>query len=130
MLISDLYQPFTSYFLRADIHKLLTPDLLHQLIKGTFKDHLVEWVGDYIYLTSETQHEAEAILDEIDCRLVLLMPHCCSDLIAPPRVAAAAPFPGLRCFPHGRNYSQWTGDDSKALMKVPYPMTGVRYCPN
>jgi hypothetical protein len=28
------------------------------------------------------------------------------------------PFPGLRRFPHGRRFKQWTGDDSKALMKV------------
>ena len=28
------------------------------------------------------------------------------------------PFPGLRRFKQGRNFQQWTGDDSKALMKV------------
>ncbi|KIJ13001.1 hypothetical protein PAXINDRAFT_81942, partial [Paxillus involutus ATCC 200175] len=28
------------------------------------------------------------------------------------------PFPGLRQFPQGRGFKQWTGDDSKALMKV------------
>ncbi|KAF8261681.1 hypothetical protein EI94DRAFT_1475434, partial [Lactarius quietus] len=33
--------PYTSSFPCADIHKLLSPDLLHQLIKGVFKDHLV-----------------------------------------------------------------------------------------
>ncbi|KAF7288608.1 C2H2-type domain-containing protein [Mycena indigotica] len=36
--------PFTHDFPRADIHEMLSPDLLHQLIKGTFKDHLVDWV--------------------------------------------------------------------------------------
>jgi hypothetical protein len=30
-------------------------------------------------------------------------------------------FPGLRRFPHGRRFKQWTGDDSKALMKVYIP---------
>jgi len=30
----------------------------------------------------------------------------------------AAPFAGLRQFPQGRGFKQWTGDDSKALMKV------------
>ena len=31
------------------------------------------------------------------------------------------PFPGLRRFPQGRRFKQWTGDDSKALMKVYIP---------
>lgn len=30
-------------------------------------------------------------------------------------------FAGLRRFPQGRGFSQWTGDDSKALMKVYLP---------
>jgi hypothetical protein len=44
---------------------------------------------------------------------------------SPPRgrIALAPPFPGLRRFKQGRNFSQWTGDDSKALMKV-----CTRYC--
>ncbi|KDR70757.1 hypothetical protein GALMADRAFT_214468 [Galerina marginata CBS 339.88] len=55
--------PFTHGFPRADIHELLAPDLLRQLIK-------------------------------------------------------VPPYPGLRRFPDGQDYRQWTGDDSKALMKV------------
>ncbi|KAI1788198.1 hypothetical protein LXA43DRAFT_1097529 [Ganoderma leucocontextum] len=93
--------PFTSYFPRADIHELLTPDLLHQLIKGTFKDHLVDWVVKYIKLTAANDKAATRIIEEIDRR-----------------VAAAPSFPGLRRFPHRRNFSQWTGNDSKGLMKV------------
>jgi hypothetical protein len=34
------------------------------------------------------------------------------------RIALAPPFPGLRRFKQGRNFQQWTGNDSKALMKV------------
>jgi len=30
-------------------------------------------------------------------------------------------YPNLRCFPEGRQFKQWTGDDSKALMKVYLP---------
>ncbi|KAF8815870.1 hypothetical protein BYT27DRAFT_7248786 [Phlegmacium glaucopus] len=42
--IDDDILPFTHDFPRADIYEILTPDLLHQVIKGTFKDHLVTWV--------------------------------------------------------------------------------------
>jgi len=34
------------------------------------------------------------------------------------RISLVPPFPGLRRFKQGRNFQQWTGDDSKALMKV------------
>ncbi|KAI5991664.1 hypothetical protein EDC04DRAFT_2872897 [Pisolithus marmoratus] len=42
--IVDDILPFTAYLSRANIHELLSPDILHQVIKGTFKDHLVAWV--------------------------------------------------------------------------------------
>ncbi|THH00180.1 hypothetical protein EW026_g2320 [Hermanssonia centrifuga] len=92
--------PFTNDFPRADIHELLAPDLLHQIIKGTFKDHLVTWVGEYLTHT-HGETAGNTILDDIDRR-----------------IAAAPSFPGLRRFPEGRRFKQWTGDDSKALMKV------------
>jgi hypothetical protein len=41
-------QLFMMQFPRADIHENLTADLLHQVIKGAFKDHLVAWVEDYL----------------------------------------------------------------------------------
>jgi hypothetical protein len=34
------------------------------------------------------------------------------------RLSAVPEFPGLRRFPDGQDFHQWTGDDSKALMKV------------
>jgi hypothetical protein len=64
----DIIQPFTSAFPRADIHELLSPNILHQLIKGTFKDHLVTWVIAYIK-SSNSAHAARTIIDDIDQRL-------------------------------------------------------------
>ncbi|KAL4069959.1 hypothetical protein V8B97DRAFT_1918017 [Scleroderma yunnanense] len=81
--IVDGILPFTAKFPHADIHELIAPDILHQLIKGTFKDHLVTWIE---------------------------------------RIAAVPSFPGLRQFPQGRGFKQWTGDDCKTLMKVFLPV--------
>jgi hypothetical protein len=64
-----LLQPFTNDFPRADIHELIAPDILHQLIKGTFKDHLIEWI--IIYLRSlHGEAHAKEVLDNIDRRCV------------------------------------------------------------
>jgi hypothetical protein len=62
-----VFKPFTNDFARADIHELLSPDLLHQIIKGTFKDHLVDWVGEYLEHTHGKARAAE-IQDDIDRR--------------------------------------------------------------
>jgi hypothetical protein len=61
------FQPFTNSFPCADINELISPDLLHQLIKGAFKDHLVTWVHDYIK-AEYSASEALTILDDIDWR--------------------------------------------------------------
>jgi len=66
---NEMLQPFMMRFPCADIYELLTSDLLHQAIKGAFKDHLVQWVEDYLKLTHGPS-KAEAILDEIDRRFV------------------------------------------------------------
>ncbi|KAF5373561.1 hypothetical protein D9758_000926 [Tetrapyrgos nigripes] len=91
--------PFTCHFPRADIHEMMSADLLHQIIKGCFKDMLVDWSFQFLALEHGNE-EASRIIDDIDYR-----------------IAAVPPFPGLRRFPHGRRFKQWTGDDSKALMK-------------
>ncbi len=58
-------KPFTHGFPRANIHKLLSPNILHQMIKGTFKDHLVAWVVSYVKLVNTLQH-AKKVLADID----------------------------------------------------------------
>ncbi|KAG1862239.1 hypothetical protein F4604DRAFT_1683910 [Suillus subluteus] len=68
-------------------------------LMGVFKDHLVVWVEKYLVQT-HGQTQADVILDDIDRR-----------------IAAVPAFSGLRRFPQGCNFQQWTGDDSKALMK-------------
>ncbi|KAF8200370.1 hypothetical protein BJ912DRAFT_1020063 [Pholiota molesta] len=57
--------PFMHGFPCADIHVLLSHDLLHQLIKGAFKDHLVAWVNEYIH---KANHESDVleIIHDID----------------------------------------------------------------
>ncbi|KAG2362664.1 hypothetical protein BDR07DRAFT_1376316 [Suillus spraguei] len=57
--------PLMNDFPQADIHKLLSPDILHQIIKGTFKDHLVDWVEQYLLLMHRASYAAE-IMDDID----------------------------------------------------------------
>ncbi|KAF7303508.1 hypothetical protein MIND_00579900 [Mycena indigotica] len=106
-VVADII-PFTDDFPRADIHELISVDLLHQLIKGTFKDHLVDWIVEYIQQMYD-KSDGERILADIDRR-----------------IAITPPFTGLRNFPKGRNFKQWTGDDSKGLMKVFLPAIAGR----
>jgi len=72
-LIVDL-QPFTQDFLRANIYKMISPNMLHQLIKGIFKDHLVTWVCDYLY-NEHGETQADVILDDIDRWYITLRTH-------------------------------------------------------
>ncbi|KAL4068167.1 hypothetical protein J3A83DRAFT_4359936 [Scleroderma citrinum] len=95
--------PFMNNFPCADIYELIVPDLLHQIIKGTFKDHLVEWVEKYLCHVHRDAHASE-ILDDID-QWIVVVPS----------------FPGLQHFSQGHHFKQWIGDDSKALMKVYLP---------
>lgn len=114
-----MFQPFTNDFPRADIYELLSPDILHQVIKGSFKDHLVTWVEEYLIQVHGPQI-AKEILTDIDRRYVFQVFSCTCGLYDIISIAAAPSFPGLRRFPQGRGFKQWTGDDSKALMKVRY----------
>ncbi|KAJ7752437.1 hypothetical protein DFH07DRAFT_868822 [Mycena maculata] len=78
------------YGVRADI----------VVIKGTFKDHIVSWVNEYLLLAHREKLSRE-IIQDIDRRL-----------------SAVPEFPGLRRFLDGHDFNQWTGDNSKALMKI------------
>ena len=104
----------------ADIHKLISSDLLHQAIKETFKDHLVDWVGLYLEITHE-KAEADWIMDEIDQRYI----HFLSTFIFFYFWVHDLGLQLCQHFPSYANSSmaitlnkQWTGDNSKALMKV------------
>jgi len=58
-------EAFTKDIPRADIHELILPDILHQVVKGTFKDHIVDWIQAYIGKVN-LENCAQEVLDDID----------------------------------------------------------------
>jgi hypothetical protein len=65
---------------------------------------ILAWQGKPLWLTLTAGMSAVV---HLTCTMLILG-----------RIAVAPPFTGLRRFPQGRGFKQWTGDDSKALMKV------------
>ncbi|KAG1730814.1 uncharacterized protein EDB91DRAFT_1239017 [Suillus paluster] len=85
-----IHYPFWAYLPYTDIFTCITPDILHQLHKGVFKDHIVSWCATII---SDAEFDA--------------------------RFQAMSEFHGLRHFKCGiSNVSQWTCTEHKEMQHV------------
>ena len=77
------------------------------------------WVEELLlHIHRNDKKKVKRILDDIDRRWVTIPLFEFISYSYTLSVVITPPFAGLRHFPQGRGFKQWTGNDSKALMKV------------
>ncbi|SJL14960.1 uncharacterized protein ARMOST_18437 [Armillaria ostoyae] len=94
--------PFWVDLPHCNIFQCFTPDILHQLHKGVFKDHVVKWATAAINADGPGQASDSTQKTEVDRRFQAMTRH-----------------PSLRHFKKGISLiSQWTGNEYKNMEKV------------